>query len=232
MKLTDAFSYAFGAVRLRKLRAALTTLGVVIGIAAIVALLSLGQGFQNAITVQLQRGFAVDTLIVTPRSEMGMGTIEPGFYLLVNDTEQIINNVPEVKAVVAIIQRAGYIKAGNISEMVTIIGVNFTEYMKIYSTFSAEMGKIPLNPSNDTVILGARVADPWENDTLICGINDSVELLWTVRENHIPVNVSYTFYVAAILEEIGGFGFGGLQTEVFIFLFPLLLTSLVTNVIK
>ena len=209
MKLTDAFSYAFGAIRLRKLRAALTTLGVVIGIAAIVALLSLGQGFQNAITVQLQRGFAVDTLIVTPRSEMRMGTIEPGFYLLVNDTEQIINNVLEVKAVVAIIQRAGYIKAGNISEMVTIIGVNFTEYMKIYSTFSAEIGEIPLNPSNDTVILGARVADPWENDTLICEVNDSVELLWTVRENHIPVNVSYTFHVAAILEKIGGFGFGG-----------------------
>ena len=38
MKLMDIFSYAFGAIRLRKLRAALTTLGVVIGIAAIVAL--------------------------------------------------------------------------------------------------------------------------------------------------------------------------------------------------
>ena len=210
MKLMDIFSYAFGAIRLRKLRAALTTLGVVIGIAAIVALLSLGQGFQDAITMQLQRGFAVDTLIVSPRSEMGMGTTEQsGFYLLVNDTEQIINNVPEVKTVVAVIQRTGYIEVGNISQMVTIVGINFTEYMKIYSTFSAEIGEIPLNPSNDTVILGARVADPWENDTLICEVNDSVELLWTVRENHIPVNVSYVFYVAAILEEIGGFGFGG-----------------------
>jgi len=33
MKVGDVFSYAFGAIRLRKLRAGLTTLGVVIGIA-------------------------------------------------------------------------------------------------------------------------------------------------------------------------------------------------------
>lgn len=100
----------------------------------------------------------------------------------VNGTEQIINNVPEVKTVVAVIQRTGYIEVENISQMVTIVGVNFTEYMKIYSTFSAEIGEIPLSPSNDTVVLGARVADPWENGTLICEVNDSVELLWTVRE--------------------------------------------------
>lgn len=210
MKLADIFSYAFGAIRLRKLRATLTTLGVIIGIAAIVSLLSLGQGFQNAITMQLQRGFAVDTLIVTPRSEMGMGSSEQSsFYLLVNDTEQIINNITEVKTAVAIIQRTGYIKVGNVSQMVTIIGVNFTEYVKIYNSFSAEIGEIPFNPSNDTVILGARIADPWENGTLICNVNDRVELLWTIRGKYIPVNVSYSFHVAAILGEIGGFGFGG-----------------------
>jgi len=61
MKASDIFSYAFGAIRLRKLRAGLTTLGVVIGIAAIVALLSITQGLQNTITLQLQTGFATDT---------------------------------------------------------------------------------------------------------------------------------------------------------------------------
>ena len=210
MKLTDIFSYAFGAIRLRKLRAALTILGIVIGIAAIVALLSFGQGFQNTITMQLQRGLATDTLIVTPRGSGGISSAEPSdFYLLVNDTELIENNVPEVKNVVAIIQKTGYIRAGNTSQMVTIVGVNFTEYMEIYNTFSAEMGEIPLNPSNDTILLGARVADPWENGTWICDLNDTIELLWTTRNGYLPVNVSYTFRVAGILEEIGGFGFGG-----------------------
>ncbi|MEM2953339.1 MAG: ABC transporter permease, partial [Candidatus Bathyarchaeia archaeon] len=61
MRPNDIFSYAFSAIKLRKLRAGLTTLGVVIGIAAIVALLSITQGLQLAIAEQLQRGFATDT---------------------------------------------------------------------------------------------------------------------------------------------------------------------------
>jgi len=71
MRLGDIFSYAFGAIRLRKLRAGLTTLGVVIGIAAIVALLAISQGLQVTITDQLQSGFATDTLVVSPGSRGG-----------------------------------------------------------------------------------------------------------------------------------------------------------------
>jgi putative ABC transport system permease protein len=55
MKTTDIFSYSFSAIKLRKLRAALTTLGVVIGIAAIVALLSITQGLQTTLTGQQPR---------------------------------------------------------------------------------------------------------------------------------------------------------------------------------
>src|SRR5512136_118601 len=81
MKARDIFSYAFSAIKLRKLRAGLTTLGVVIGIAAIVALLSLGQGFQDAITAQFQKGFATNTLIVSSRSLQG----ESSYQIIVND---------------------------------------------------------------------------------------------------------------------------------------------------
>jgi putative ABC transport system permease protein len=40
MKIKDVIGYAFNAIKLRKLRSALTILGVVIGIAAVVALTS------------------------------------------------------------------------------------------------------------------------------------------------------------------------------------------------
>jgi putative ABC transport system permease protein len=66
MRARDVFSYSFSAIRLRKLRAGLTTLGVVIGIAAIVALLSITTGLQDTITTQLNQGLATDTLIVSP----------------------------------------------------------------------------------------------------------------------------------------------------------------------
>ena len=71
MKTIDIFGYSFSAIKLRKLRAALTTLGVVIGIAAIVALLSITQGLQATITGQLNQGLSANTLIVTPSSGGG-----------------------------------------------------------------------------------------------------------------------------------------------------------------
>ena len=46
------------------MRSALTTLGVIIGIAAIVSLLSMSQGLQSTVAYQLQAGLATDTLIV------------------------------------------------------------------------------------------------------------------------------------------------------------------------
>src|SRR5665648_475994 len=68
MKTVDIFGYSFSAIKLRKLRAALTILGVIIGIAAIVALLSITQGLQATITGQLNQGLSANTLIVTPGS--------------------------------------------------------------------------------------------------------------------------------------------------------------------
>ncbi len=79
MKTIDIFGYSFSAIKLRKLRAALTILGVVIGIAAIVALLSITQGLQATITTQLQKGLSTNTLIVTPgQSALGQATSGSG----------------------------------------------------------------------------------------------------------------------------------------------------------
>src|SRR5512139_993144 len=99
MKTRDVFGYSFSAIRLRKLRAGLTTLGVVIGIAAIVALLSITQGLQNTITTQLQQGLSTDTVIVSPGRGVfstdqggfggGIGGADSGFTLQTNDTEII-----------------------------------------------------------------------------------------------------------------------------------------------
>src|SRR5512138_1343224 len=73
MRGIDIFGYSFSAIKLRKLRAALTTLGVIIGIAAIVALLSITQGLQATITGQLNQGLSANTLIVTPGSGGAFG---------------------------------------------------------------------------------------------------------------------------------------------------------------
>jgi putative ABC transport system permease protein len=204
MKITDIFSYAFSAIKLRKLRAGLTTLGVVIGIAAIVALLSITQGLQVAIATQLQKGFATDTLIVTARSDSG-------FKLLVNDTKTIEEIGGEnVTVSLAIILRTGYIKSGGQTSRVSIVGVNFAAYKEIYSsTFSAEEGAIPQNPENNAVAVGKRVSDPWGNGTLFCRTGDNVEIIWTNTTARPLKNETFTGSVIAVLKEVGGFSLGG-----------------------
>ncbi|MCW3993013.1 MAG: ABC transporter permease [Candidatus Bathyarchaeota archaeon] len=222
MKVSDVFSYAFGAIRLRKLRAGLTTLGVVIGIAAIVALLSISQGLQDSITEQLQTGFATNTLIVSTGGGFGMGpgamtATESDFNLLVNYT-QIIDEIEDVVMSVAVIQKPGcHIRSGERELKLTVVGVDFAKYANIYSsTFEAESGEIPLDPENETVVVGKRVSDPWKNGTLFCDVDDGVEIVWTTGTLFDAKNETYTGHVAAVLKEIGGFGIGPSDSSVYI----------------
>jgi len=171
MKVSDIFSYALSAIKLRKLRAGLTTLGVVIGIAAIVALLSITQGLQATISEQLQTGFATNTLIVSTGGGFGMGptgmtTARSDFDLLVNYT-QIIDEIENVHISTAVIQKSCYINSSEKEFMLTVVGVNFSKYANIYSgTFVAESGELPLNPKNEEVVVGKRVSDPWTSRSL------------------------------------------------------------------
>lgn len=225
MRARDIFSYSFSAIRLRKLRAGLTTLGVVIGIAAIVALLSITQGLQNTITGELQKGLATDTLIVTVGGGAfagggqgdgggfggGLGEGNSGFSLLVNDTQTIMDLSPgNITSTIAVIQRSGNISSTETNRTTTIVGVDFAQYKSIYSsTFVAESGEIPDGPENDPVVIGKRVTDPRLNGTTLFSAGDPVTIFWLNSTVRPPKLENYTARVAAVLGEIGGFGFGG-----------------------
>jgi len=206
MRTRDIFSYAFSAIKLRKLRAGLTTLGVVIGIAAIVALLSLGQGFQDAITAQFQKGFATNTLIVSPRGFQG----ESSYQLFVNDTKTI-EAIQNVTSAVPILQKTVYAKVGERTFLTNVAGVNFSQYINVFSsTFVAQEGSIRSNPENQSIVVGARIHDPWQNGTILANVGDSVVINWTmVGANFKRENKTYTGHIDAVLEEVGGFSLGG-----------------------
>jgi putative ABC transport system permease protein len=223
MKARDVFGYSFSAIKLRKLRAGLTTLGVVIGIAAIVALLSITQGLQSTITTQLEQGLATDTVVVTPGSSVLSGGVGQGqgigsaiggdtsdFILYINDTATVNAASPDVEDSIAIVQKAVYIQSDNKTFAINVIGVDFAKYAEFYSnTFVAESGNISLNPENDTIVIGKRLNDPWKNGTLLFYVNDYVNITWPNATARPPENEMYTGHVAAVLQPIGGFSFGG-----------------------
>jgi putative ABC transport system permease protein len=215
VRAEDILSYSFSAIKLRKLRAGLTTLGVVIGIAAIVALLSISQGLQSTISAQLQRGFATDTLIVTAGGGGGfgigggLGGGDSGFQLLVSDT-QTINGLPNVDSSVAIIQKVVNVSVGGTNKMGTATGVDFAEYLDIYrDTFKAGNGTISIPPNNDSIIVGKRVVDPRLDGTMIADVNDPIDLIWINATARPPTTITFSGHISAILSEIGSFGVGG-----------------------
>jgi putative ABC transport system permease protein len=223
MKTRDVFSYSFSAIRLRKLRAGLTTLGVIIGIAAIVALMSITQGLQNTITMQLQQGLSTNTVIVTPgRSALtsgggqgaGIGAAvgggDSGSKLFINDTATVNAASTDIEASIAILQRSVYVQSGNRTFAINVIGVDFAKYADFYSsTFVADNGTINLNPENDSVVIGKRLNDPWKNGTLLFNVGDEAEIIWPNATARPPQNETYIGHVIAVLKEVGGFGFGG-----------------------
>jgi putative ABC transport system permease protein len=232
MKTIDIFGYSFSAIKLRKLRAALTTLGVIIGIAAIVALLSITQGLQATITNSLQQGLSTNTLIVTPgtspldqaanggggagpRGGGGFGfgnggTSGSGFKLYVNNTDQIDALSPDIVSSFAVIQRTGYVQTSTLNRTVTIYGVDFGKYTEQYSkTFVAGSGTIPLSPTDNEIVVGSRVNDPGQNGTLLFNAGDNLGIIWTNATTLPVVNETYTARVSGVLQPVGGFGIGG-----------------------
>src|SRR3989304_8261984 len=227
MKTRDVFSYSFGAIKLRKLRAGLTTLGVVVGIAAIVALLSITQGLQSTISAQLQSGLSTNTLIVTagrsnsaptgPLSRQlgsGSSSVNSGFKLYVDNATDMTDLSPDIEESVAVIQRAGYIQSGENASSITIVGVDFSQYASVYSsTFIAESGSIPTDPLNETVVVGKSASDPEQNGTVLFSANDSVQIIWSNATTLPPLNETYTGQVSAVLKPIGGFGVSGAPSD-------------------
>jgi len=226
MRTSNIFGYSFSALKLRKFRSALTILGVAIGIIAIVALLSVTQGLQATITDQLNQGLSANSLIVIPGDSggqgdagfsMGLGDTGSGFNLYLNYTSEITSLSPNITGALAVIQKTGYVESDNLNRRVTIYGVDYDAYSQVYGTFSAEYGSIPVNPQNDTIIIGHRVSDPGQNGTQFILPGDQIKLVWLNASARPLVNETYTAQVSGVLGAVGVFGISGpIDTGVYI----------------
>lgn len=65
MKLADSFRLSLNSILHRKLRAWLTLLGIVVGVAAVVAIISIGEGAQASVNARLA-GFGADIVTISP----------------------------------------------------------------------------------------------------------------------------------------------------------------------
>ena len=102
MSFIDVLRTAIFALRGNWMRSALTSLGVIIGIAAVIVMVSVGQGTQAEIDRQLA-GLGAQKLDIGPQGSRNMGGVRMSassfFTLTEGDIEAIREEVPEVELV-------------------------------------------------------------------------------------------------------------------------------------
>src|SRR5688572_24570125 len=74
MLFGEILAVALGALRANKLRSMLTMLGIVIGVAAVIAMVALGTGAQSAVKDRIA-ALGTTLLTVTPGQQRGMGVV-------------------------------------------------------------------------------------------------------------------------------------------------------------
>ncbi|MBE0512942.1 ABC transporter permease, partial [Candidatus Bathyarchaeota archaeon] len=216
MRLKRIFSMAWESMRQRKLRAFLTTLGVVIGITAIIALASLGEGFRVSITERMEQGFELDVLTVIPGSFFA-GGIEK-----FTDTEVAkVRGVSNASVATPVIRAPLSVKLYNGDKNVTALvaaGVNFTEFAEevFLDRFRFEEGKMPEPIKNNTLIMGYKVNHPNETEPAFAHPNDTVTMPVIVSIDPLPIFKNYTFNVAGTLEKTGTAGLTSFDYWIFI----------------
>lgn len=91
MLLGEIFRVALEAVRANKLRSFLTALGIIIGIASVIAMVALGEGAQRMVQARLQ-GLGTNVLTVRPGQEMFGGVDRGDAALTPRDAEALMAN--------------------------------------------------------------------------------------------------------------------------------------------
>ncbi len=163
MRFAESFRIAMRALAANKVRSALTMLGVIIGVAAVILLVAIGTGVQDEITGQIE-GLGSNLLFVVPGqygAGMGGDQAPPSRRFTLEDAEAIERRVEGVDAVVPILQGGATVKAGNRSMRVVIAAADEQGAQVFTNTLVAgrHYRRSEVQAAARVVGLGSRVAE-------------------------------------------------------------------------
>ena len=195
MLILEMFRIAGQSIRANFFRAFLTMLGIIIGVSAVITMVALGTGAQQAINDQID-SLGGEILSVRAGQMFRRGIANSDTSLTVSDAESLARDVNSVVAVVPEVSLRKQLKLGNMNRSLSIVGAtpNFASvgnYTLLYGgIFSAgdNAGK------KRVAVLGGGVPAVFEKDAAML-IGQSINIDGT------------SFEIIGILEEKGSSGF-------------------------
>ncbi len=206
MKSMNIILSAFRALQRNKMRSFLTMLGIIIGVAAVIAMLAIGQGAEFSVKQQIN-ALGTNVLIVFPGSQqqgglrMGAGTMTT---LTEDDASAILKECPAVAFVSPGTRAGGQVIAGNINWSTGIEGAG-SDYLEIrkwpiaYGDFYSDQD---VKSAAKVCVLGKTVSDVLFPDASPVG--------QTIRIRNVP------FKVVGVLEKKGQNAMGQDQDDIII----------------
>lgn len=166
MIVGEILSVALGAIRANKLRSFLTMLGIIIGIAAVITMVALGEGAQRQVQERLQR-LGTNVLTVRPGRQFWGGLHRGDNELETDDALVLSAEAAHVRGVAPEMERDLRIEFGTANASVEVIGT-WPSYFQIHDHAPAA-GRL-FTASEDrgrrrVAVLGARVGEELGLDT-------------------------------------------------------------------
>ncbi|MBL8101281.1 MAG: ABC transporter permease [Anaerolineales bacterium] len=208
MLFSENFKIAIRALRANKMRSVLTMLGIVIGVATVVALLSIGKGATASITSSIQSNGSNLLTVYPGKQQSGpaaLGQSQQASYLYYSDYQLLQRSLTDnIAAIVPSYQSSYLVNYGGESFSVSVKGV--TEDYQETNSYEVADGRFISDGDNKsqnlTAVLGSQTADD-----LFGGLNSVGK---TVSINGVK------FKVVGVLESKGSSGLGSSDDVVFI----------------
>ncbi len=163
MNTTNLFKIALKAIAANKLRSFLTALGIIIGVASVIAMLAIGQGSKRSIRKQISE-MGSNMIMIHPGADMRGGVRQDASdmqTLKLEDYESIRNEAKYLAAISPSVNSSGQFIYGNNNTPSTIYGVN-KDYLTIRQ-LQVEDGELftdqDIKTAAKVCILGKTVVD-------------------------------------------------------------------------
>jgi len=158
--MLELLRVAFGSIRGNLFRAALTMLGVIIGVAAVITMLALGTGAQRAVEQQLE-ALGANVVTVTTGMRFAQGVAREQQVLTTDDADAVRTDARNVAAVSPEQSSRQQVKLGNRNLNLSIVGT--TQDHAVVNGFVLQAGRM-LTATDDAsrrrvAVLGGEVAE-------------------------------------------------------------------------
>jgi putative ABC transport system permease protein len=219
MRLAEAWRVALDALRANRLRSGLTMLGVVIGVAAVVALVAIGTGAKQEVETQVE-GLGSNLLLVVP-GELNFGSAPSVSRMTLSDVDAITRLVGDRSRVAATVTSGETVRAGTRSRFSSVDGVLETT-PKVFVRSLARgsyLTRSDVDTSRRVAVLGAAVArglfpdrDPVGQQVAIAGVRFRVVGVFATlgqslgvnrdEEVHIPITTAQRLFATSRVDGI------------------------------